>query len=90
MSKSKLKSTTAPPLEHDRMLSRGEVLEIVNVTYPCLWGWVKDGHFPAPRQLGFKGKRGRIGWLSSEVQTWVASRPRRFPKGTKLKEVALA
>jgi predicted DNA-binding transcriptional regulator AlpA len=90
MSKSIPKPSTieaAPP--SDRLLSRAEVLEIIGVTYPTLWWWVKEGDFPAPRTLGFKkGPRGRIGWVESEVQSWIMSRPKRFPKGTKLTEVA--
>ena len=86
MAKSKTKS------EPSRLLSRAEVLEIVGVTYPTLWAWVRDGHFPAARVLGFKktegNKGGRVAWLESEVQAWIASRPKRFPKGTKLTEVA--
>ena len=63
MAKSKTKS------EPSRLLSRAEVLEIVGVTYPTLWAWVRDGHFPAARVLGFKktegNKGGRVAWLES-------------------------
>lgn len=77
-----------PPSEPGRLLSRAEVLAIVGVTYPTLWWWVKEGHFPAPRVLGFKGTKGRIGWVEFEVQSWIVALPKRFPKGTKLTEVA--
>ena len=83
MAKSKTKS------EPSRLLSRAEVLEIVGVTYPTLWAWVRNGHFPAARVLGLEGnKGGRVAWVESEVQSWIMSRPKRFPKGTKLTEVA--
>jgi predicted DNA-binding transcriptional regulator AlpA len=83
---------TPPPASPDqhacKLLSRVEVLALVGVSYPTLWWWVKEGHFPAPRVLGFKGTKGRIGWIESEVQQWMASLPRRFPKGFKMTEVA--
>jgi predicted DNA-binding transcriptional regulator AlpA len=93
MSKSKPKPklstvATAPSSEPvSRLLTRLEVLALLNVTYPTLWGWVRDGHFPPPRELGW-GKKGRIGWVQSEVQAWIASLPKRLPKGTKISEVA--
>jgi predicted DNA-binding transcriptional regulator AlpA len=74
----------APTVAPGRLLSREEVLAIVNVSYPTLWWWVREKHFPAPKVLGLKGKRGRIGWIESEVQAWILALPRRFPKGTKL------
>jgi predicted DNA-binding transcriptional regulator AlpA len=80
--------TNPKPTEPVRFLSRDEVLEIIGVTYPCLWGWVRNGCFPAPRSLGMIGKRGRIGWVQSEVDDWILSRPKRFPKGSKITEVA--
>jgi predicted DNA-binding transcriptional regulator AlpA len=49
---------------------------------------VRNGCFPAPRSLGMIGKRGRIGWVQSEVDDWILSRPKRFPKGSKITEVA--
>jgi predicted DNA-binding transcriptional regulator AlpA len=44
---------------------------------------VKLGHFPAPRELGTGKRRGRIGWIASEVEDWIQSRPKRIPKGFK-------
>lgn len=80
---------SAPPLEPvSRLLTREEVLAIVKVSYPTLWWWVRDGHFPAPRRLGSRGKHGRIGWIESEVQAWIKSLPKRYPKGSKIPEVA--
>jgi predicted DNA-binding transcriptional regulator AlpA len=60
-------------------LTRAEVLEVVGVTYPALWQWMRDGKFPLAREIGNR----RIGWLSSEVAAWMKSRPVR-----KLKAVA--
>ena len=71
-----------------RMLSREEVLMIVGVSSPTIWTWVRDRHFPPPRRLGTtSGTRGRIAWLENEVQAWILSLPKKYPKGTK-REVA--
>jgi prophage regulatory protein len=55
----------------DGILSRKAVMEITGRSSASLWRDVRDGRFPAPRQTGVK----RIGWLKSEVQTWLESRP---------------
>lgn len=34
-----------------------------------------DPTFPKPIRLG-QGKKGAVGWLSSEIQDWLSSRPR--------------
>ena len=65
--------------EGQRFLSRAEVLDVVGVTYPALWQWMREGKFPLARELGER----RVGWLASEVRKWMESRPVR-----KVKEVA--
>ena len=67
-----------------RLLTKGEVLELIGVTYPCLWTWIKNGKFPAGRSIG-NGKKGHVAWIESEVNDWILSRPRRLPKGSKVK-----
>ncbi len=37
------------------------------------WRDIKAGKFPAPVELG----PNQIGWFEDEVETWLASRPRR-------------
>jgi prophage regulatory protein len=37
-----------------------------------LWRWAKQGKFPAPVALG----GGRIAWRRSEIDAWIAARPR--------------
>ena len=66
-----------------RLLTKGEVLELIGVSYPALWAWIRDGKFPPGRSVGY-GKRGHVAWVESEVQAWIASRPVRLPKGTKV------
>ena len=69
-------------LDNCQLLSRQKILTLLDVSYPTLWGWVKTGHFPPPRTLSGSDKRGRLAWVESEVQAWIASRPRRLPKGS--------
>src|SRR5215471_2139685 len=49
-----------------RLLSKAEVLAVVNVTYPALWKWMRDGKFPRARIVGNKSM-----WLSTEVAAWL-------------------
>jgi predicted DNA-binding transcriptional regulator AlpA len=70
---------TSTPTQEMRLLSRTEVLEIIGVTYPALWGWIRDGKFPPGRALGF-GRKGHVAWVEKEVMDWIASRPLRIPK----------
>jgi predicted DNA-binding transcriptional regulator AlpA len=78
--------TTAPtPVDPTmRLLSRQEVLNLIPVSYPCLWLWVRDGIFPAPRALGPVGAtKNRVAWLESDVRAWIAAQPQRRPRGSK-------
>ena len=63
----------------ERFLSRAEVLDLIGVTYPVIWQWIRDGKFPAAREIGAR----RVGWLASEVRKWMENCPKR-----KLKKVA--
>jgi len=55
----------------DRMLSKKAVVAATGRSATSLWRDVNAGIFPAPRQIGPK----RIGWLASEVEAWLESRP---------------
>lgn len=66
----------------NKLLNRDDVLDLIGISYPCLWGWIRDGKFPAGRDLG-GGKKGHVVWIEEEVMDWVRSRPKRLPKGTK-------
>jgi predicted DNA-binding transcriptional regulator AlpA len=61
-----------------RLMHRNEVLALIGVSYPCLWGWVREGKFPSALALG-DGKKGHVAWLAEEVEAWIKSRPRRMP-----------
>ena len=63
----------APPV---RLLSKAEVLDITNTSFPTLWEWMRQKKFPRSRVVG-----GRSMWLSSEIDEWVKELPVRRLKG---------
>jgi predicted DNA-binding transcriptional regulator AlpA len=67
-------------------MSKTEVMALLPIKSPVsLWSWVKQGRFPAPRQIGPEGsRRSTIGWLDREVYEALANLPKRLPKGSKV------
>jgi len=59
-----------------RLLDKGEVCIIANVTFPTVWAWMRAGTFPRARVVG-----GKSMWLSVEVEHWLAALPVRPLKG---------
>jgi predicted DNA-binding transcriptional regulator AlpA len=57
----------APPT---RLLSKRQVLDIANVSYPTLWSWMRRGSFPRSRAVG-----GKSMWVSTEIEAWMAALP---------------
>ena len=76
--------TTKTSAAEVRLLTKGEVLELLALRTPHFGRWICDGKFPPGRSIGF-GKRGHVAWIESEVMAWIASRPPRLPKGSKRK-----
>jgi predicted DNA-binding transcriptional regulator AlpA len=77
----KLKTTTAhfsapPPVTDEvgrkpiRMLSKMEICDRANLTFPTIWEMIRDGKFPAGREV-----RGRTLWLESEFEDWCNNLP---------------
>ena len=64
-----------------RLISKPEVLDRVGVTYPTLWLWMRRGSFPRSRALGGKGPAGKVAWIESEVEAWIAALPVRRLRG---------
>jgi predicted DNA-binding transcriptional regulator AlpA len=82
----KAAAPSAPPPV--RLLSKAEVLAMVGVSFPTVWGWMRAGTFPRSRVVGAKSK-----WLSTDIESWIAGLPRRPLKGDqpdqrKVEEVA--
>jgi prophage regulatory protein len=59
-----------------KLLRKSEVLEMVGVSYPTIWRWVRDGKFPAPREIGGKDVRA-VRWVQSEIEAWMEALPTR-------------
>jgi predicted DNA-binding transcriptional regulator AlpA len=59
-----------------RLLSKGEMLDKVAVTYPTIWKLMRQGAFPRSVVIG-----GKVAWLEHEVDEFIAKLPRRRLKG---------
>jgi predicted DNA-binding transcriptional regulator AlpA len=55
-----------------RLLSKLEVLDRVALSFPTIWKLMREGKFPAARELG---KSGKSFWLESEIEAWIAALP---------------
>jgi len=53
-----------------RIIRKPEMLRKTGMSYPTIWQWMIDGTFPRSREVG-----GRVGWIESEVDDWIARRP---------------
>jgi prophage regulatory protein len=59
-------------MENERVIPMPELSKLTSLSPATIYRWMKDGHFPAPIQLG----PNRVGWLASEVQEWLTTRRR--------------
>jgi predicted DNA-binding transcriptional regulator AlpA len=65
-----------------KLLSKKEVLSILGVSHVTLWNWITAGLFPQSREIGPPGgNRTKIGWLDTEVYSFLANAPKRKLKG---------
>ena len=62
--------------EATRMLKIGEVSRITTLGKTVIYGLIKEGDFPKPRQLGAR----RVAWREDEVQAWMVSRAEANPE----------
>jgi predicted DNA-binding transcriptional regulator AlpA len=60
----------------ERLLSKRQVLDRVGASYPTVWHWMTVGRFPRSRTVG-----GKVMWLESEVNRWIADLPLSRLKG---------
>ena len=56
----------------DRLLTRREVEARCGLSRSSLYRLMRAGRFPEPIRVGVRAVR----WPSSEIETWLASRPR--------------
>jgi len=59
-----------------RLLSKGDVLDKVGVTYPTIWKLMRAGAFPRSVVIG-----GKVLWVEAEIDEYIARLPRRQLKG---------
>ena len=48
-----------------RLLDKGQVCAICNVSFPTVWAWMRAGTFPRSRAVG-----GKSMWLSRATHRW--------------------
>jgi predicted DNA-binding transcriptional regulator AlpA len=72
MAKSVEKPADAVVRPGARLLSKGEMLDKVGVTYPTVWKLMRQGMFPRSVVIG-----GKVAWLEHEVDEYIARLPRR-------------
>ncbi|MCW8199269.1 AlpA family phage regulatory protein [Verminephrobacter aporrectodeae subsp. tuberculatae] len=51
------------------------LLEILEISESTLSRWIRNDDFPLARRLGGRA----IGWMASEVQAWLDTRPKATP-----------
>ena len=56
----------------DRLLNRAEVERRVGLKRSALYRLMRAGQFPVPLKIGPRAVR----WPTSEIEEWLASRPR--------------
>jgi len=59
----------------ERILRQSEVMAITGLGRTTLWRMEKRGEFPARRRI----TGNIIGWLASEIEEWIRSRPLATP-----------
>jgi excisionase family DNA binding protein len=50
----------------NRLLTQQEVCELVRISYPTLYRWLKAGTFPTP----VNGRGRKLLWAQSQIEEW--------------------
>lgn len=58
------------PKPTPKILRLPAVMEMVGVSKPTVYLWIRQGRFPQPLRIGPKAS----GWLASELDSWIAER----------------
>lgn len=53
-----------------KILRLPAVLEMLGVSKPTIYLWIRKGNFPAPLKIGPKAS----GWSLAEIESWLAER----------------
>ncbi|MGX9352816.1 helix-turn-helix transcriptional regulator [Shimia sp. W99] len=54
-----------------KVLRLPQVIEMTGVARSTIYLWIKQGNFPRPLKLSTR----RVGWLASDIEEWIHSRP---------------
>jgi prophage regulatory protein len=54
----------------NQVLSFPQVAQLLGVSVPTLYRWLKAGTFPKPIRLG----PARVGYVTSDIDAWIAER----------------
>lgn len=60
----------------ERLLSKGQVIEMVGLSYPTIWQRMRTGRFPRSVAINGVGTRVNVRWRESEVLQWIDDLPR--------------
>ena len=61
----------------DRLMTRQQVQARTALSRTSIYRKMREGTFPAPLQIGARAVR----WPESEIEAWIADRPRAFGEG---------
>ena len=48
-----------------QLISKRQMLELVNLSYPTIWRMAREGRFPRGRVVG-----GKVFWFADEIAEW--------------------
>jgi predicted DNA-binding transcriptional regulator AlpA len=63
-----------------RLIFKSELLRLIGVSYGSIFSWMRAGKFPLAIEVGPGGRSCKIAWIRTEVEEWLATRPRRRMK----------
>ena len=72
----KAKALKAAGVPAVRLLDKATVLAVTSTSYTSIWKWMREGTFPRARTVN-----GRVMWLSTDVERWLAKLPLTRLKG---------
>jgi predicted DNA-binding transcriptional regulator AlpA len=79
-----IKPVRLTPKGQARFISKAEVMDRVGLSFVQIWEMMREGKFPAARDLGCN----RPGWIEAEIDSWIKNRPLKKYKPLEKSEVA--
>ena len=66
----------ASELRPCRLLNRGQLLDVIPLSYPTIWNLMRRDLFPRAIVVG----KAKLAWREDEILQWINSRPRQILK----------